>query len=189
MSDAVNICTIGHSTRSMKEFLDLLESFGVKTLVDVRHFPGSKRNPQFNKDAMPLELSGSGINYRHIGDLGGLRQPKKDSINLAWRSKSFRAYADHMQTEEFEKGLDELIMLARQTQVSIMCAEAVPWRCHRFLLSDALVARGYDVEHILGKDKLMKHALSKFAKVQGLKITYPLENQTLQPDDVQRLSS
>lgn len=172
------IYSVGHSVRSIEEFIELLKHYGVEILVDVRHYPRSRRNPQFNKEALPSELEPFSIRYVHLEGLGGLRKPTKDSINSALRSASFRGYADYMQSDEFKKSLEDLLSLAKRSGVAIMCAEAVPWRCHRFLLSDALVARGFDVEHIISQKSVRKHKLSSLAKVENSKVTYPSPKQT-----------
>jgi uncharacterized protein (DUF488 family) len=167
------ILTIGHSTRQIDDFLELLNLNNVKLLVDVRTLPGSRRNPQFNQEALASALRQVGIQYMHLPILGGLRHPRKDSINTAWRNAGFRGYADYMQTKEFENGIQQLIQLAKDQMIAIMCAEAVPWRCHRMLLSDALSVRGLNVEHIISLKTRSPHVLSKFAKVKGITITYP----------------
>jgi uncharacterized protein (DUF488 family) len=168
------IFTIGHSTRTLDEFVDLLEAYGVTLVVDVRSVPRSRHNPQFNKETLPESLKLAGVNYVHMPDIGGLRRTKPDSVNTAWKNKSFRGYADYMQTKEFTEQLLNLIALARENTVAIMCAEAVPWRCHRSLISDALVVRQVKVKHILTKDNIIRHRLSEWAHVEGTKITYPL---------------
>ena len=169
------ILTIGHSTRSMKDFLNLLRAHGVKRLVDVRTVPRSRHNPQFNQDALPKALRHAGIAYIHLPELGGLRHARRDSSNTGWRNASFRGFADYMQTPEFETGLDKLIKSAARTQVAIMCAEAVPWRCHRSLIADALVVRGIKVEHVTSATHAQPHSLTTFAKVEGTRIAYPSE--------------
>ena len=168
------IFTIGHSTRTLDEFVDLLEAYGVTLVVDVRSVPRSRHNPQFNKETLPDSLKLAGVKYVHMPDIGGLRRAKPDSVNTAWKNKSFRGYADYMQTKEFTEQLLNLIAFARENTVAIMCAEAVPWRCHRSLISDALVVRQVNVKHILTKDNAITHRLSEWAKVEGTKITYPL---------------
>jgi uncharacterized protein (DUF488 family) len=173
------ILTIGHSTRSMEDFLDLLQAHGVKRLVDVRTVPRSRHNPQFNQDALPKALRHIGIAYLHLPELGGLRHARRDSSNTGWRNASFRGFADYMQTLQFETGLDKLIKSAARTQVAIMCAEAVPWRCHRSLIADALVVRGIQVEHVTSATRAQPHSLTTFAKVEGTHITYPSETLPL----------
>jgi len=167
------IWTIGHSTRPIEEFIAMLTAHRVQKLVDVRTVPRSRHVPQFNKDALPKPLRAAGIHYLHMPSLGGLRRPRPDSPNSGWRNAGFRGYADYMQTPEFEAALEELIRQARQQRIAIMCAEAVPWRCHRSLIADALSLRGIPVEHIMNAASARAHALTQFAKVDGFKITYP----------------
>jgi uncharacterized protein (DUF488 family) len=170
----LTILTIGHSTRTLDEFVDLLKAYHATMVVDVRTVPRSRHNPQFNKETLPNSLKPAGVKYVHMPDIGGLRRPKPDSVNTAWRNKSFRGYADYMQTKEFIENLLNLIALARENRVAIMCAEALPWRCHRSLIADALVVRHIQVEHILTMDNSIPHKLSEWAHVEGTKITYPL---------------
>lgn len=165
---------MGHSTRPIEDFLALLAAHKVKQLVDVRTIPRSRHNPQFNTDQLAHSLSEAGIRYLHMPDLGGLRHARRDSINLAWRNLSFRGYADYMQTPEFDRALDQLIDLAQQRRTAIMCAEAVPWRCHRSLIADALVARSIPAEEIASATTLRPHKLSPWARVDGTRVTYPL---------------
>jgi uncharacterized protein (DUF488 family) len=167
------ILTIGHSTRTIEDFTDLLRAHGVQLVVDIRTVPRSRRNPQFNEDTLAASLKESGIDYVRLKELGGLRHPRKDSQNMGWRNASFRGFADYMQTQDFEAGINELIRLARDRTVSIMCAEALPWRCHRSLVADALLARGIKVEHIMTLKKQTEHSMTKWAKVDGKQITYP----------------
>ncbi len=171
---ALVIRTIGHSTRTLEEFVGLLKENDITLVVDVRTVPRSRHNPQFNKETLPDALKSAGIKYIHMPEIGGLRRPKTDSINLAWRNKSFRGYADYMQTKEFTENLLKLMALARENCLVIMCAEALPWRCHRSLISDALVVRHVKTEHILGRNSCTVHQLSEWAQVEGTKITYPL---------------
>ena len=171
------ILTVGHSDRSLEEFLDLLQSHGVTMIVDVRKMPRSLRNPQFNRDSLPNALRGRGIGYTDLPALGGLRRRKPDSPNGGWRNASFQGYADYMLTPEFEAGLQELLDLARGQRPALMCAEAVPWRCHRSLIADALTVRGITVDHIMSKSRADRHALKPWAKVEGTRITYPPEEQ------------
>ncbi len=170
----LTILTIGHSTRTLEEFVDLLEAYGVTLLLDVRSVPRSRHNPQFNKETLPSSLKHLGIKYIHMPEIGGLRRPKPDSVNLAWRNNSFRGYADYMQTKEFTDNLLKIIALARENRLALMCAEALPWRCHRSLISDALVVRHVKVLHIISKNSTITHELTEFAHVEGTKITYPL---------------
>ena len=167
------LLTVGHSTRSIEEFLALLKVHGVQCLADVRTIPRSRHNPQFNGDDLARSLRQVGIAYSHMSELGGLRHARRDSINTGWRNTSFRGYADYMQTPEFEKALDALILLARKCRTAIMCAEAVPWRCHRSLIADALVVRGLTVAEVTSPASLRAHALTPWAHVQGTNITYP----------------
>jgi uncharacterized protein (DUF488 family) len=167
------VLTVGHSTRPIEELIGLLKENGVTRLLDVRTVPRSRHNPQYNADALPEPLAATRIAYRHMPELGGLRKPKKDSVNQGWRNPSFRGYADYMQTPEFEAALGTLLSLEEQETVCIMCAEAVPWRCHRSLISDALAVRGREVRHIMGPGKIGAHQLTPFAHVEGLAITYP----------------
>ncbi|HML18308.1 MAG TPA: DUF488 domain-containing protein [Bryobacteraceae bacterium] len=167
------ILTVGHSNRGIQEFLDLLLSHQVEQIIDVRTIPKSRHNPQFNHDALDRELGGRGIGYLHMPGLGGLRHPRKDSINTAWQNAGFRGYADYMQTPAFDENLRELIEHARARRTAILCAEAVPWRCHRSLIGDALLARGIEVEDILSKSNRKPHTLTPFAKIDGESLTYP----------------
>lgn len=167
------IFTIGHSTRPLDEFITLLKENGIHRLADVRTMPRSRHNPQFNLDSLPGSLEQTGIGYTHRGELGGLRKTHKDSPNMGWRNASFRGYADYMLTQEFEHGLNGLIDAASNEPVAIMCAEAVPWRCHRSLIADALTVRGIEVRHIMGPGKGQVHKLTPFAEVKGIRITYP----------------
>ena len=173
------IFTIGHSTRSLDTFSNLLQSHAITRVVDVRTIPRSRHNPQFNKDSLPDSLKKAGLGYVHMLGLGGLRHAKHDSINMGWRNTSFRGYADYMQTPEFEQNIEELIQLANQERIAIMCAEAVPWRCHRSLIADALLVRGIRTEDIMSLTRHTVHALTPFAKVRGTTITYPIENLQL----------
>lgn len=167
------ILTIGHSTRTLDSFIGLLQAHGVKRLVDVRTVPRSRRNSQFNRETLPEALLAAGIAYTHMPGLGGLRHPRRDSSNTAWQNPGFRGYADYMQTLEFEKGLEDLLALARTERIAIMCAEAVPWRCHRSLISDALSARGIAVEHIMTPTRRDPHRITPFARIEGTRVAYP----------------
>lgn len=167
------ILTIGHSTHPIDEFVELLRHHSVERLVDIRTIPRSRHNPQFNGDALAHSLRGAHIEYAHLKELGGLRHPRPDSANLGWRNASFRGYADYMQTQEFERAVQRLLQMCGEKQCAVMCAEAVPWRCHRSLLADALVARGIAVEHILGASRGDEHHLTPFAKIANGKVTYP----------------
>lgn len=178
------LLTIGHSTRNLETFIQILQAQGVKQLVDVRTVPRSRRNPQFNRETLPGSLRAARIRYVHLAELGGLRHSKRDSINTGWRIASFRGFADYMLTPEFEKGLEKLLKLSRQRPTAVMCAEAVPWRCHRSLIADALTARGVPVEHIMSETRRNPHALTPFARVKGKQITYPPE--AAKNDDAER---
>lgn len=165
--------TIGHSTRSIEEFIALLRAHDIQQLVDVRTIPRSRHNPQFNRDELLVSVKRAGIHYLDMPALGGLRHTRRDSINTAWKNKSFRGYADYMQTPEFENAVEELIRLARQQRTAIMCAEAVPWRCHRSLIADALVVRGWNVNQIISSTSARPHILTPWSHVVGEHITYP----------------
>ena len=167
------IYTIGHSTRTIDQFIALLKAHGIQELVDVRTVPKSRHNPQFSSDALADSLRQAGIRYRHLGALGGLRHAHKDSINTGWENASFRGFADYMATPEFQTGLQELETLAERQVVAIMCAEAVPWRCHRSLIADALTVRGWQVLHISSKKTAKPHELTPFLQVQDGTLTYP----------------
>lgn len=167
------IFTIGHSTKSLDAFIGLLRAHSVTMVVDVRTIPRSRHNPQFNNETLPDSLRIAGIGYIHMPGLGGLRHTRKDSPNTGWHNLSFRGFADYMLTEEFVKNLDELIHLAKSEQIALMCAEAVPWRCHRSLIADALLIRGIRIEHIAGLNRRLPHSITPFAQVNGTLITYP----------------
>ncbi|MGB8479940.1 MAG: DUF488 domain-containing protein [Acidobacteriaceae bacterium] len=171
--------TIGHSTLAIEVFLGALQDNGVTLLVDVRTIPQSRHNPQFGMDALSASLRAAGIDYRWMRSLGGLRHARKDSINTGWRNASFRGYADYMQTEAFQTALQELMELEKETTVAILCSEAVPWRCHRSLIGDALLVRGHSVEDIFvsktGKSQRKPHMLTPFARVEGTRLWYPGE--------------
>lgn len=168
------IFTVGHSTRSIEALIALLRAYGVKQLIDVRAFPRSRQNPQFNIDSLPLALQNAGISYMHLRELGGRRRAQPGSPNTGWRNASFRGYADYMQTPEFAASLERLIDAAKLTPSAIMCAEAIPWRCHRSLIADALIVSGFRVEEIISETRSQPHKLTPFAKVRGSEITYPL---------------
>jgi uncharacterized protein (DUF488 family) len=168
------VLTIGHSTRTWKVFLELLRAHGIKRVIDVRSIPRSRHNPQFNRETLRTKLRNAKIGYMHLRRLGGLRHARRDSPNMGWRNNSFRGFADYMQTSEFEAGLQRLIKLARQKRSAIMCAEAVPWRCHRSLIADALIVRGIRVEDIMSKKRSPEHTLTSFGRVRCDRITYPL---------------
>ena len=171
--------TIGHSTLAIEMFLGALQDNGVTLLVDVRTIPQSRHNPQFGMEALSASLHSAGIEYRWMRSLGGLRKVRKDSINTGWRNASFRGYADYMQTEAFQEALQEFIDLDKKCATAIMCSEAVPWRCHRSLIGDALLVRGHAVEDIFvsetGKSHRKPHKLTPFARVEGTRLWYPGE--------------
>jgi uncharacterized protein (DUF488 family) len=167
------VLTVGHSTRSLDELVQLLEHHGVRLLVDVRSIPASRRMPHFAKGALELSLPEHSIDYLHMPALGGLRKPVRGSVNAGWRNEGFRGYADHMQSDAFRRAVVELEALAKDRRIAVMCAEALPWKCHRSLLSDALTVRGIEVRHITGPAEPVPHALTPFAVVEGGRITYP----------------
>ncbi len=169
------VFTVGHSTHSAEEFVRMLEANGVVRVIDVRTVPGSRHNPQYGQKELEVWLPGAGIDYGRMPDLGGLRKTTKDSVNMGWRNASFRGFADYMQTPEFAAGVDELIAAARRQTLAIMCAEAVPWRCHRSLIGDALLARGVPVFDIMSATSTKEHQLISFAKVDGMRVWYPEE--------------
>jgi uncharacterized protein (DUF488 family) len=169
----IRLHTVGHSTRTLDELVALLRAFGVTTVADIRTIPRSRHNPQFEREALRSALRRHHIRYVHLSSLGGLRHARKDSPNTGWRNASFRGYADYMLTEGFEAGLTELRGLVADETVALMCAEAVPWRCHRSLVADALTARGALVEHITSPTRATPHRLTDFAHVEGTHVTYP----------------
>lgn len=175
----LTIFTVGHSTRPIEEFIELLRANAVKQLIDIRTIPKSRRNPQFSSEALAASLAEAGIEYVHMKALGGLRHPRKDSVNLGWRNEGFRGYADYMQTPEFNTALEAAIRLAERKPSTLMCAEAVPWRCHRSLVSDALLTRGVDVLEIISNAAPKKHTLTPFARVEGKRLTYPMAKDQL----------
>lgn len=167
--------TIGHSTRPIEDFIGLLQTYGIHMLVDVRRIPFSRHNPQFHQDVLAKSLAATEIQYRHMPALGGRRKSRQNSINVGWRNASFRGYADYMQTREFWTALEDLMATAQRLPVAVMCAEAVPWRCHRTLISDALVSRGWTVQHIISLNSLQTHTLTPFAQLDEGRLTYPAE--------------
>ena len=173
------VFTIGHSTRTISEFIDIIRAYAIKKVLDIRTIPKSRHNPQFNKDTLRESLKAVKIGYLHMKGLGGLRHALKDSPNMAWKNASFRGFADYMQTVEFAESLEELIEAAKIRATVIMCAEAVPWRCHRSLIGDALLIRGVQVRHIMSEGSSRDHTLTPWAKVKGTKITYPPELMAL----------
>ena len=167
------IYTIGHSTRTLKEFIELLKEYSIEQVIDVRTVPKSRYAPQFNQDRLKKTLKQAGIKYFHSIKLGGFRHAKKDSVNLGWKNFSFRGFADYMQTEDFEEGIKELLKLSKNKKTAIMCAEAVPWRCHRSLVSDILTHKKINVIHILSKTNSYEHKITPFARFKKNKIYYP----------------
>jgi len=168
----MKIWTVGHSTRSGEEFVQILLENRIKVLVDVRTYPGSRRYPQFNRDTLAEALKEVGIEYQHKANLGGRRTPRPDSHNTAWRNAQFRGYADHMETEEFKNGVRELLELATGARVAVMCAEAVWWRCHRSLIADYLKAEGHEVVHIIDEKKTEEHPYTSAARVVNGRLSY-----------------
>jgi uncharacterized protein (DUF488 family) len=176
-SFVVRIWTIGHSTRSIEDFISLLKKNEIKLLADVRTLPGSKRYPQFNKEALAESLSARGIRYEHFPELGGRRKINRDSRNTAWRNASFRGYADYMETEQFQKGVERLLAFAREAgPAAIMCAEAVWWRCHRSLISDYVKASSVEVMHILDANKVEPHPFTSAARIVNGELSYRTES-------------
>ena len=167
------IYTIGHSTRAIDEFIALLAAHEITQLADVRTIPKSRRHPHFSKEALSASLPAVGIAYRHFAALGGLRKPRADSTNTAWRHQSFRGYADYMETAAFGQALDELVAWSREAPTSVMCAEAMWWQCHRRLLADALVARAIEVRHIMAAAPAQPHELTEFARIDDSRVRYP----------------
>jgi uncharacterized protein (DUF488 family) len=165
--------TIGHSTRPIDEFITLLKGHEIQQLVDVRTIPRSRYNPQFNRESLAKNLKKAKVIYAHMRQLGGLRKAKKDSINAGWKNASFRGYADYMQTPEFWTALENLMADGRDRKTAIMCAEAVPWRCHRSLIADALIVKGWTVRHIMSETKADEHRVTSFAVINRDSITYP----------------
>jgi uncharacterized protein (DUF488 family) len=174
---ATRVFTIGHSTHPIEEFVRMLEAHGIQRLIDVRTVPGSRHNPQFGEQELAKSMPAAGIDYQRLKELGGLRHTPANAptINGAWRNASFRNYADYMQTPQFAAGIDELIALAQKQTVAIMCAEAVPWRCHRSLIGDALLARGLEVVDIMSVTSAKPHTMTSFANVDGERVWYPPE--------------
>ena len=169
----LTVFTIGHSTHTWKDFLELLRTHGIKRVIDVRSIPRSRYNPQFNREVLSAKLRSARLGYVHLRKLGGLRHARRDSPNMGWRNTSFRGFADYMQTSDFEAGLERLIKLAKQKRSAVMCAEVLPWRCHRSLIADALVIRGVRVADIVGEKRSQPHVLTSFARVRGSRIIYP----------------
>jgi len=176
---AGTIFTAGHSNVSAETFLALLRTYEIECVADIRTVPRSRHNPQFNADALASALAENDIEYVPLQELGGLRHPRKDSPNTGWRNEGFRGYADYMQTPSFAEGLERLIEISRSRRIAIMCAEAVPWRCHRSLVADALIVREIPVIEILSPTSWQPHTLTRFAHAEGTNITYPPTQQTL----------
>lgn len=168
------VYTIGHSTRTIEAFIDILKAYEIKQVVDIRTIPRSRHNPQFNKDTLPESLKKAKIMYVHIAGLGGLRHAFPDSVNKAWRNASFRGYADYMQTDDFKTGLERVIGLSKKRKIVLMCAESVPWRCHRSLVADALLIRNIQTMDIFSPTISKNHVLTPWATVRGKRITYPV---------------
>jgi len=169
----MTIFTIGHSTRSLDDFLALLRAHGVVQLADIRTVPKSRRHPHFARDALERSLPAAGVAYRHFPALGGLRRPRLDSRNSAWRHEGFRGYADHMETPEFDAAVDDLMGWGSGAPTAVMCAEAMWWQCHRRLLADALAARGVEVRHIMSAASAPPHEITEFARIEGERVSYP----------------
>lgn len=181
MADSITIWTIGHSSRNIEEFLETLADQSIRQVADVRRYPGSRLHPQFNQGNLEASLRKAGVGYRHFPGLGGRRTKRAEqSPNTAWRVEAFNAYADYMLTDEFQQALGEIAAVAREARTAIMCAEVLPWRCHRRLVADALLARGWTVLDILGVGSIRQHQLPEFAKVVEGRVTYP--GETLFPD-------
>lgn len=168
-----SVLTVGHSIHPIDEFIDLLRAHGVQHIVDVRTLPRSRRHPQFEQEALRSALEPAGIAYTHLPGLGGLRHARRDSLNTGWRNDSFRGYADYMQTAAYAQAIAELVALGARQRVAVMCAEALPWRCHRSLIADTLTVQGIPVEHIMSRTQRKPHAITPFARVDGHRITYP----------------
>lgn len=181
VTDASTVYTVGHSNQSAESFFALIAAHGIERLLDIRTMPRSRRNPQFSIDELAPELAVRGVDYRHLPGLGGLRHARKDSVNSGWRNESFRGYADYMQTALFRAALDDARRLAAERRSALLCAEAVPWRCHRSLVADALTVRGVAVLHILSRTAARPHSLTPFARVDGESITYPPTGLDLRP--------
>jgi uncharacterized protein (DUF488 family) len=183
------VLTVGHSTRTIDDFIQLLQEHSVTYVADVRTIPRSRHNPQFNKEALPKSLKRARVGYAHFPGLGGLRHPNRMSPNTGWRNNSFRGFADYMQTREFELALEEALQLAGRQRLALMCAEAVPWRCHRSLIADALLVRGIRVEHIMSPTNRRLHTLTPFAEIRGTHLTYPVAETLLEKCDSNRITS
>ena len=172
MKKNLSIWTVGHSTRSLEDFIGALTSFEIRVLADVRSFPGSRRYPQFNKDNLRGALAAAEVEYIHLPELGGRRRARSDSLNMAWRNESFRGYADYMETNEFQAGISRLLTIAAERRTAIMCAEVMWWRCHRSLISDYLKAKQIKVIHILGAEKSQEHPFTSAARIVNGELSY-----------------
>jgi uncharacterized protein (DUF488 family) len=172
VNNQLSIWTIGHSTRPIEELIQILQSFRIDTLIDVRSFPGSRRYPHFNKENLQSSLASAKIDYLHLPELGGRRKTRPDSLNVAWRNESFRGYADYMETPQFAAGIERLMQLARSQRIAIMCSEAVWWRCHRSLISDYLKVSGVDVMHIMAAEKSETHPFTSAATIVDGQLSY-----------------
>ena len=172
MADRLELWTIGHSTLPIERFIEVLRSFEIKVLADVRSFPGSRRYPQFNRERLSVSLVDAGIEYEHYPELGGRRRARSDSVNMTWRNESFRGYADYMETEAFRQGITRLLNIARARPTAVMCAEAVWWRCHRSLISDYLKANGVEVSHIMAEGKSQTHPFTSAARIINGELSY-----------------
>jgi len=175
----MKIWTIGHSTRSMEEFIELLKAHDVRALADVRQFPGSRRLPHFNQQPFSESLAAAGVEYIHFRELGGRRRARPDSSNTAWRNEAFRGYADYLMTDGFREGIERLLALARQKRTAMMCAEALWWQCHRGLISDWLKAAGHEVIHVLAKNKTEPHPFTSAARIVDGKLSYSAATEPL----------
>ena len=178
-----HLFTLGHGARSIEEFVHILKTHRIRLVVDVRTIPRSRHNPQFNQETLPGVLSAHAIGYEHMASLGGLRHPKRDSPNGAWRNASFRGFADYMQTPEFSLALDQLEQKAKKSRLVLLCAETVPWRCHRSLIADGLFARGIPVEHLLDATHHQPHRLTPWARIMGRRVTYPAALESSHSED------
>jgi uncharacterized protein (DUF488 family) len=177
LANKLVVMTVGHSTRTSREFIQLLKVHQVQRLVDVRTVPRSRHNPQFNRSVLSPALHSSRFHYTYMPGLGGFRHARRDSPNAGWHNASFRGFADYMQTTAFRENLEELVKLAKSEQIAIMCAEAVPWRCHRSLIADALLARGIEVREITSATRTQLHTLTPWGKISGKQVTYPAEHK------------
>ena len=181
--NTLQLYTIGHATRDLDSFISILKSLDIEMVVDIRTIPRSRHNPQYNKETLPQELDKEGIEYLHMAGLGGLRKADPHSINLGWHNASFRNYADYMQSDEFKESLRKLMELIAKKRIVIMCAETLPWRCHRSLIADALLIRGIKAFDIFKEGVIKEHKLTSFAVVNGEEITYPTDGKPQESED------